>query len=166
VREVVVVTQTPAAGQPRLAAFLVQDRFNPPSLLSIRAELERRLPGGGVPASLAAIDAFPLTADGNVDRVALQQRTFAARPDSGAPFRGAESELERRLVVLWADLMEVAEVGVDDDFFELGGNSLIGMRIAQEVADTYGVAISPRSFYSQPTIAGLADLVLAERSQK
>lgn len=164
VREVAVVPQTAAAGFPRLTAFLVQDRFNPPSLLAIRAQLERQLPAVSVPASLAAIDVLPLTEDGAVDRVSLQQRVFAPRP-SGVPFRAPASELERRLAVLWADLMEVAEVGVDDDFFELGGNSLIGMRIAQEVADSYGVAISPLAFYTQPTIAGLAGLVQAERSR-
>ncbi len=164
VREAVVVTQTPAAGPSRLAVFLVQDRFNPPSLLGIRAQLEQQLPA--VPASLAAIDALPLTEDGAVDRVALQQRAPAERPERDAPLRAPENELERRLAALWADLLEVTEVGVDDDFFELGGNSLIGMRIAQEVADSYGVAISPLSFYSQPTIAGLADLVQAERSRQ
>ena len=63
------------------------------------------------------------------------------------------------LAGVWADLLGLTEVGTLDDFFELGGNSLLGMRLAGEVQDVFGVEVPARRFYREPTVATLAQLL-------
>jgi enterobactin synthetase component F len=87
-----------------------------------------------------------------------------SRPALSTPHRAPVTELERRLAEMWSEVLMVRCVGADGDFFELGGNSLLGMRITDRIMQTIGVRITPRRFYGAPTVADLA-LVVAELSE-
>ncbi|MFD9963570.1 alpha/beta fold hydrolase [Amycolatopsis sp. NPDC058986] len=91
------------------------------------------------------------------------------RPGAAGPPRGPAvparppTALEQEITVLWRKSLDVREVGADDDFFELGGNSLIGMRIIDQVRESYGVELSVRAFYLARTPAGVAELIEKEK---
>ncbi|MFF7983323.1 amino acid adenylation domain-containing protein [Streptomyces sp. NPDC007901] len=129
------------------------------SVLELRGWLAERLPDYAVPSVILPVDALPLTANGKVDRAALENAGSCARPDVNSPYREPETALERAMADLWADRLGVAGVGADDDFFELGGHSLLAVRIIDELRRGYGVEVSPLDFYLNPTPAGLAGTV-------
>jgi len=120
----------------------------------VRAALTARLPEGVIPARISRIDALPRTATGKLDRLSLAEAalTVPTRPASSPP----RTPLERRLAEIWAPLLGVAEIGRDDDFFALGGDSIIGLQITAR-ARSAGLVMTPRQVLSCRTIAALAE---------
>ncbi len=123
----------------------------------MRAALRRSLPEYMVPTVVMAIQALPLTSNGKVDLRAL--------PDPGRPEPAAHvaprDAVEEELAAIWTRLLKVERVGVHDNFFALGGHSLLGTRVLAALRGTFGVEIPLRILFQQPTVAELA-LVLAE----
>lgn len=161
-----VVAQQGPSGEHRLVAFVVASADRAVSTLALRSRLAESLPRYTVPTSIVVLAELPLTANGKLDRAELQHRTSRERPEVNASFRQPETPEEVAMAVLWCDLMELSEVGADDDFFELGGYSLLGTRITAEVAREYGVAVTPRQFYESGTVARLAELVAGAQAER
>ncbi|MFI9617113.1 amino acid adenylation domain-containing protein [Streptomyces sp. NPDC052023] len=159
VRDAVVVPQPGPDGDRKLVAFYVPERGARPSTLALRRRLAETLPDYAVPASFIQLDVLPLTVNGKVDRAELAERVSEERPEASAEFAPPRTELEEALATVWADRLGLTEVGVHDDFFELGGYSLVGMQITAEVTAAYGVAITPQRFYENATVASLAGVV-------
>ncbi|UQS32991.1 non-ribosomal peptide synthetase [Streptomyces fradiae] len=164
VRAAVVAPAVPGAGdggaaavERRLVAHVVAAADT--SVLELRRGLAERLPAYAVPSLIVPVKALPLTPNGKVDRAALEQAGPVARPDVNAAYREPGNALERAVAGLWADRLGMAGVGADDDFFELGGDSLLAVRIIEELRREYGVEVSPLDFYLDPTPAGLAGAV-------
>ena len=120
---------------------------------ALREYLAARLPDYMVPGVLMALPAFPLTPNGKIDRKALPAP--ALRAVSKKEIVPPRTETERRLAAIWTEVLGVALVGVNDDFFELGGDSLLSFRITNR-ANQAGLAITPRYFFEHRTVAGLA----------
>ncbi|MGW0008039.1 condensation domain-containing protein, partial [Nocardia grenadensis] len=118
---------------------------------SLRAALSGRLPSYMVPAAFVVLDAFPLNASGKLDRRALPEPVFAARA-----FRAPATPIEEIVAATFADVLDVERVGADDDFFELGGNSLIGMQVAARIGAALGTQVAVRTLFEAPTVAALA----------
>ena len=111
-----------------------------------------------VPAHFVPLAALPLTPNGKVDRKSLpapDREAVTAGPRHVAPRTTTES----RIAALWADALEIAPPGVDDNFFDVGGHSLIAARIVSELRATFRVDVLMRHLFEQPTIAGLAGIV-------
>jgi len=106
------------------------------------------------------LERMPLTASGKVDRQALPP-PGAARPELATPFVAPRTEMEQRIADIWVELLEMDEVGVEDDFFELGGDSLLAMRMALAVEKAMGDRVLT-GFFGEPTVAHLAQLVSGE----
>ena len=121
----------------------------------LRARLAARLPGYMVPAAFVVLPALPLTGNGKLDRQALPAPPTAdsARRESYLPPR---DQLESELVRLWEQILEVEPIGVEDDFFALGGSSLTAMRVVARLRNAHGVRVTVRSLFEQPTVASLA----------
>ncbi|MEV5718742.1 non-ribosomal peptide synthetase [Amycolatopsis mediterranei] len=147
-----------AGGSTRLAAYVVLADGDRPGVPApaLRDWLRERLPEFLVPARIVALDAFPLTPNGKLDRDALPGSAAeeGALDENGAP----EDALERFLCELWAKVLMVDNVGVDDDFFELGGHSLVAADLLGQLQQDFGVELPARTFYLSPTIAELAEL--------
>lgn len=129
-----------------------------PSL--VRELLAPSLPDYMIPARFIFRESLPLLSNGKIDRAALPP-PGKERPQLEAPFIAPRTNLERQLVAIWAELLDLDEVGVNDDFFELGGDSLMAMRLVLQVENQLDYQVSP-DFFRQPTIAHLAQLITGE----
>jgi amino acid adenylation domain-containing protein len=157
VKDACVVVHTHTEAGKRLTAFYVCAENV--GAADLRELLGRSLPPYMVPSVFARLEALPLTRNGKVDRAALAARQIRERPETNADFRAARTPVERQVADLWADLMGLDEVGVDDDFFELGGDSLLVTRIVTDIAERYGVELRPRDLYLSSTVAELAEII-------
>ncbi|WP_063061782.1 non-ribosomal peptide synthetase, partial [Nocardia sienata] len=118
----------------------------------VRAHIEKRLPGYMVPSSITVIDEIPLTPAGKLDRNALPEPVFAA--DAG--YRAPRTPLEQTVAEVFAEVLGVDRVGVDDSFFALGGNSLLATKVAARLGAVTGAEISVQWMFTEATVAGLA----------
>ncbi|MFF2010089.1 amino acid adenylation domain-containing protein [Streptomyces sp. NPDC058195] len=146
-----------------LAAFYVGSQALPAG--ELRHHLGALLPDHMIPAAFVRLDPLPLTASGKVDRAALADVSLPGRPELSTPYRGPDDGVEGWLAELWADLLELSEVGVDDDFFELGGHSLMAARITSEISVEYDVTVPALTFYQRPTVCELAEFITAARRE-
>ncbi|HWM04187.1 MAG TPA: non-ribosomal peptide synthetase [Actinophytocola sp.] len=165
ITDVAVVAQVSATGR-TLAACYVSDL--PLVSAELREHLAEIVPRYMLPSAYVRVEELPLTTNGKVDRERLTRTRLRERPtDLSTDYRPPADEHEEWLAQLWADLMQLTEVGADDDFFELGGHSLMAARITVEVAERYDRMVPAVAFYENPTIAELAALVTApdERSE-
>ncbi|MET8703007.1 amino acid adenylation domain-containing protein [Kitasatospora sp. NPDC004723] len=143
------------AHEGRLAGYVTGGAPDPAAL---RAHLAERLPEHMVPATVTVLDAFPLTAGGKIDRAALPEpRSTPAAAPAGRPLR---TPAEQLIAAVWADVLGVPEVGADDNFFHLGGDSLTAVRVVGRVFDVFGM-ISPYTIFDAPTLAEFAAAVTA-----
>ncbi|MCB9797022.1 MAG: amino acid adenylation domain-containing protein [Alphaproteobacteria bacterium] len=146
-----VVVAREGQGGKRLVAYVVGEGSLETSAL--RASLQSRLPEWMVPSAFVVLEALPLSPNGKVDRRALPEPTFeGAREDRLAP----RTALEARLAALWSELLGVEVLSVTDDFFSLGGHSLMATVLLARVAGWGGSPPSLAGFLRAPTIAGLA----------
>jgi non-ribosomal peptide synthetase component F len=141
------------ADRSSLFAYVEAEGEAPPSLRDLRDHVASRLPRAFVPDAFVVLDAFPLTASGKVDRNALPV-SGRALPGAAEPVPPTSAE-ERLLAGIWSEVLGVEAVGVDDNLFDLGGNSLLVFRIAARAARE-GYALTPRQLFEHQTVAELA----------
>ncbi|MCA1612753.1 MAG: amino acid adenylation domain-containing protein, partial [Acidobacteria bacterium] len=162
VREAVVVAQPEdEEGQRRLAAYVVVDQRARPRAGDLRRFLEERLPDYVVPSAFVMLDALPLTPNGKVDRRALPVPQALRREDDGK-FVAPRTAVERTLADIWAEVLKVEPIGVEDNFISLGGDSLLGFQVVAR-ANRKGLKLSLKQFFSHPTIAESVRMVEAAR---
>jgi amino acid adenylation domain-containing protein len=154
VRDAVVVTRPDAAGSARLVAYVSSTDGTPPVVEDLRAHLLRRLPEYMLPTQFVAIDRLPLTATGKVDHAALPDPA-ENRPNVAAGYRAPGTPTERALVEIWCDVLELPEIGVDDNFFALGGDSIRSIGVIAQ-AEERGLVVSLIDVFTRQTIAELA----------
>ncbi|MFD4672028.1 amino acid adenylation domain-containing protein [Lentzea sp. NPDC058450] len=162
VSEVVVTAPRTEAGTRQLVAYVVPDTA--PDGDTLRRHLAKTLPDYLVPSAFVRLPRLPLTANGKVDRRALPR---PSRADViTVAYRAPANPTEEALCRVWAEVLGRDEVGADDDFFALGGDSITSLRLTSRVRRSFGVEVSPRDLFDAPTVAGLAerivDLVLAK----
>jgi len=147
VRSAVVVALGDGAGK-RLVAYIARRPDAPPDEAALRNFLAQRLPDYMVPSAFVILDKLPVTANGKVDRKALPapnaERTCTA-------YTAPSSREETALAALWAEVLRVPKVGLDDNFFDLGGHSLLIMQIVARGAQK-GIRLDARDFFTRPTI--------------
>ncbi|WP_410641043.1 amino acid adenylation domain-containing protein [Amycolatopsis sp. lyj-346] len=147
VSEVAVLARPLAAGDYRLVAYVVGEAGTD----ALRAYAGERLPRYMVPSAFVALEGFPVTAAGKLDRAALPA------PDVPGGGREPRTERERALCALFAEVLELPSVGADDDFFHLGGHSLTATRLVGRIRAALGTDLGVRALFERPTPAGLAE---------
>lgn len=123
----------------------------------LRATASRTLPDDFVPVQFVRLDALPMTPNGKLDRGALPEPELL-RPDLAQDYAAPETAIEAELAEIWADILGVNRVGIDDGFFELGGDSIMNIQIVA-AAGKRGIRLSPQQVFDHPTIRELASVV-------
>ena len=155
VREAVVVAREDAPGDVRLVAYAAVSGDAPPAD-ALRAFLRERLPEHMVPSAFVPLDALPLSPNGKIDRRALPAPD---RQSSAAAYVAPRSEVEEALAAIWAEVLGVERVGVHDDFFALGGYSLLAVRVASRVQEAFGVSLPLHALFQAPTVESLSQRI-------
>ncbi len=154
VRQAVVLVHEPAPGDKRIIAYVTPpaaDRL--PDAAALRAQLARELPEYMVPSAIMPLAAFPLTANGKIDRQALPPPAEpGAVPAAAAP----RTVTEEILAEIWRDVLRLPRVGIHDNFFQLGGHSLLVTQALARVQQAFEIELPLRLAFEAPTIAGLA----------
>jgi acyl carrier protein len=167
VSDAVVIAREDLPGDKRLVAYVTTR--NGPDFSSglrmedLRAHLESVLPEYMIPSAFIALDSFPLTTNGKLDRQALPA------PDSQGPlsqrFEPPRGEMEEALAAIWQDVLRVEKIGREHKFLELGGHSVQGMRVVVRVAERFGIQMSFPDLFQHPTIRQMAEFVQTLKAQ-
>src|SRR5262249_862110 len=162
VREVAVIAiEGDRPNDVRLVAYLVPGHAEPPTTVELRQFIKRRLPAAFVPSAFVLVAALPIGPPGRRDRRSLPAPAAAMREQRTVV--RAHGPLKRQLAEVWRELLGVHELGTTDDFFDLGGHSLLAVRMLQRVHDLYGTSLPLAVLYTNPTIDGLADALIASK---
>ncbi|MEE8304636.1 MAG: phosphopantetheine-binding protein, partial [Candidatus Tectomicrobia bacterium] len=132
----------------RLVAYAVVDQAQPLTAGDLRQFLDEKLPEYMVPAAFVFLDALPLNANGKVDRKALPEPN-EVMPETEDTFVTPRTPVEETLAAIWAEVLGFDLVGVHDNFFEMGGDSILSIRIIAR-ANRAGIRITPEQFFSNP----------------
>jgi len=152
VRQAVVVARADRSGGRRLIAYLVAETDL--DVQTLRRFLAERLPEAFIPSRFVTLAALPLTPNGKVDRAALPEPD-AGRPELGTDYRPPRSELERTIAAVWREVLGVEAVGVHDNFFDLGGHSLL-LAQAHSRLIALGHDLTLLDLFRHPTVDALA----------
>jgi amino acid adenylation domain-containing protein len=140
----------------RLIAYYAAPKDAAPSPDELRRVLRGRLPGYMIPSAFVRLDALPLTPTGKVDRLALPApETRRPEQDPADPSDG----VERDLLAIWTRVLGTDRIGIRDDFFDLGGHSVLALRIMAEIQDRFGVNLPLAKLLEAPTVEQLAEVV-------
>ena len=157
VEQAVVLAREDRPGDKRLVAYIT-GAADP---AKVRAALAERLPGYMVPAAVVTLDALPLTVNGKLDKRALPPPEY----QDVDRYRAPADPVEEILAGIYAQILGVERVGVDDSFFDLGGNSLLAMRLATRIGTELGVDVPVQTVFDEPTVARLAQKIRPQPEQ-
>jgi acyl carrier protein len=155
VQAAVVLARDDLVGEVPLVAHIVAGSRREPKVNELCDFLKTRLPEYMIPAGFLFLDRLPLTAHGKVDRpvlAALRQRLKRA----GSKFVAPRNTTEKVLARIWSDLLAAEDIGIFDNFFDLGGHSLVAGRALARIRNAFGISLPLRALFETPTIAALA----------
>jgi acyl carrier protein len=164
VRECVVYVWECEPGDQRLTAYIVPARLPRVSADALRHFLGARLPEHMIPSAFVPLDSLPLTPNGKVDRKSLPQ-PGELRPELTAAYVAPRTELETIIASVWGELLRIERVGLHDNFFDLGGHSLLVVRAQAKLRETLGLDLPIVRLFQYPTISALTKF-LSEREEK
>ena len=146
-----------ASGIGQIVGYFVSDGIGPEQL---RDALARTLPAHLVPTAFVSLAAIPLTPNGKLDRDALPLPGETPAPSSTAP----QTPLEQEVLALWSEVLGRNSIGIHDDFFLIGGHSLLAIRLLGKVREKFGIDLPVRRLFETPTVSGIAEFINAQRA--
>jgi len=172
VSETAVLLREDMPGDQRLVAYVVARNGTPPQINDLRGYLQAQLPEYMIPSAFVTLDALPLTPNGKVDRRALPVPE-GLRPKLEAAYVAPQTETEHIISVIWQEALQIEKVGIHDNFFDLGGHSLLMVRVNRKLQAAFHKEITMIDLFKFPTINALAqflqtgsqDVLTLERSQ-
>jgi len=156
VRQAAVLARQEENGQKRLVAYVVVRRDQVPGETTLREYLKERLPDYMMPSAFVVLDKLPLNANGKIDRRSLPAPEEVSSARAYVP---PSSATEKVVAGIWEEVLQVKQVGVQDDFFKLGGHSLLATQVVSRVREHFKVEVSLRTLFEKPTVSALAEAV-------
>ncbi len=142
------------AGEKKLIAFVVLDPASTANARVLREYLQSRIPDYMIPATFVRVESLPLTTNGKIDRAALPAPN--GNTLSEEPYIAPRTPIEQRLAELISPLLRVERVGANDNFFLLGGHSLLGTQLLTRISESFGVELSLLTIFDHPTLSGMS----------
>ncbi len=157
VRSCVVLAREDEPGNKQLVGYLVSRNGGVPAADDLRGFLKEKLPEYMVPAKFVCMDSLPLTPNGKFDRKALPPppREVSSAGAGGTP----RTKTETTVAAIWSELLGIDGIGIHDDYFDLGGDSIAAVRLLVRLHEAFGVDFQLAALFDRPTIAGLSELV-------
>jgi acyl carrier protein len=163
VRESVVLVREDEPGNQRLVAYVLPHPDRKPVVSNLKDFLQEQLPDYMIPTAFVLLDAFPLTPNGKIDRLALPA------PDSARfnlkEYVAPQTPVEEVLADIWADILKIERVGIHDNFFDLGGHSLLATQLISRVHKILRAQLTLRDLFEEPTIANLSKILIANEAK-
>jgi acyl carrier protein len=153
VRQAAADIRTHKSGDKRLVAYLVVDGET--NVSELRTFLKTKLPDYMVPSSFVVLQTFPLSPNGKLNRRALPDPDDT-RSELAREFVPPSTAVEQAVAEIFAEVLEVKQIGLHDDFFELGGHSLLATRVVSRLRDRFQIEVTPRFLFESPTVAEMA----------
>jgi acyl carrier protein len=148
-------------GDQRLIAYVVPAGEQTVEVEQLRRLCKAKLPPFMVPSGFVSVDAFPVTANGKLDRRALPAPD-GARPAMARSYVAPETPVEQTLASIWGEILGVDRIGLDDDFFDLGGHSLLAVKMLSRVQQSFDLDLRLPQVFEHSTIRDLAAAIAAE----
>ena len=162
IKEAVAVDKTDAGGNKYLCAYIVWHE-EAQTLAEMKEYLSYELPDYMIPAYFVSIDAIPLTSNGKINRKSLPDPSGSI--NTGVEYVAPRDQTEEELAKLWQEVLEVEKIGVNDNFFDLGGHSLKATVLVSRIHKYFNIEISLREVFSNQTVAEAAELIRTKRAQ-
>ncbi len=156
VRTAVTMPRTAPSGDTVLVSYVVPAAGQQLATAEVIEYAAEQLPTYMVPAAIVVLDEIPMTPVGKLDRAALPAPEFLS---TAAEFRAPATPVERAVARVFADVLGVERIGLDDSFFDLGGNSLVATKVVARVNAALGVDLVVRTLFEAPTVEALADRI-------
>lgn len=166
VKEALVATGKASTGSDydRLIAYIVPFERPLPSTTVLRRAAREKLPAYMIPSDFVFLESLPLTPNGKVDRRALPA-PGNARPELEVAYVAPQSDVEKHLAQIWVKVLSIKQVGIHDNFFDLGGHSLSATRLVSQVIEHFQLEIPLKALFQSPTVAEMA-AVITEHPRK
>ncbi|NJO96370.1 MAG: amino acid adenylation domain-containing protein [Pleurocapsa sp. CRU_1_2] len=165
IRETAIVVREDRPGNKCLVAYLVHKPQQTLTITELRSFLKEKLPEYMVPSIFMQLDALPLTPNGKVDRRSLPEPE-QTRDELETAYVAPRTPLEQQLAEIWAQVLGIETVGIHDNFFALGGHSLLITQLFAQMRDTFKVNLSLRGLFKEPTVANVAETIeIAQQSK-
>jgi amino acid adenylation domain-containing protein len=161
VREAVVLAREDVPGDKRLVAYVVPRPESPLRIGELRDHLQKELPDYMVPAAFVQLEALPLTPNGKVDRHSLPAPSWQGQSEKA--YTVPNNELERAIAGIWQELLRVERIGLDDSFFDLGGNSLLIIQAHRRLCEVTDRQLAVTDMFRFPTIRTLTQHLSQDR---
>jgi amino acid adenylation domain-containing protein len=155
IRQAVTDVRISSSGEKRLVAYLIYESGTPPAISELRAFLKSKLPEYMVPAVFLPLESLPVSPSGKLNRRALPDPDDA-RPELAREFVAPSTPVQQAVAEIFSDVLELRQVGLNDDFFELGGHSLLATRVVSRLRDRFQIEMTPRFLFESPTVAEMA----------
>jgi amino acid adenylation domain-containing protein len=154
--------ENPKSGK-RLVVYVVHRSWADTSVNELRRFLKQKLPDYMIPSSFVVLEALPLMPNGKVDRRALPAPD-QSRPELEQGYQAPRTPMEEMLAEIWREVLKLERIGIHDNFFDLGGHSLLATQVISRVGAGFQTEISLRTLFEQPTIAAMANAILAQQA--
>jgi amino acid adenylation domain-containing protein len=165
ISEAAVVATESGSGDNRLIAYYVEKRGSGTTTSTLRRSLEERLPEYMVPSVFIKLDVLPKTPSGKLDRTALPD-PGNERPDLDTEYEAPRTPVEESLAAIWMEVLGIDGMGINDDFRDLGGNSVMAGQIISRVIDKFNVELPVRALLQCPTVAKMTTVITQSMTER
>ncbi|MGE5944181.1 MAG: amino acid adenylation domain-containing protein [Flavobacteriales bacterium] len=159
IKKAVVIVSDQLGSEPKLVAYIQSKGLKDAKI--IRKQLEEILPDYLIPAIFMWVDEFPVTTNGKIDIKRLPTPEYI-RPDSAPLFRKPRTELEKNIEKIWKEHLQIPAIGIDDNFFEMGGSSILTQKVATIMRKQLSLQFHVTKIYQYPTIASFSEFIHQE----
>ncbi|BBD63729.1 microcystin synthetase B [Nostoc commune NIES-4072] len=165
VLQAVVIAREDVPGDQRLVAYVVPNQELTPTTTDLRRVLKEKLPDYMIPSAFVMVEALPLTPNGKLDRRALPAPQ-GLRPEMAANYEMPQTEAEVLIAAIWQEILQLEKVGINDNFFDLGGHSLLMVQIYNKLQKIFAQEFSMVEMFKYPTIHSLAKYLSQDVNDK